>query len=142
MKSNLVNRALIPSNGGHQQVSFWHGSVAVPAASSDGVSPFEATWGGDALRTRRRGRTRYVRTRMAGRRRLIWALKTHTEKISFPPGLNHAFSFAAFNALSFQIVLGSPMVLYAKNLDATATVLGIISGMMPLLVIFQIPAAH
>ncbi|MBI3416892.1 MAG: MFS transporter [Verrucomicrobia bacterium] len=56
--------------------------------------------------------------------------------------MNHAFSFAAFNALSFQIVLGSPMVLYAKSLDASATVLGIIAGMMPLLVIFQIPAAN
>ena len=53
----------------------------------------------------------------------------------------NAFVFATFNALSFQIVLGSPMVLYAKSLDASATVLGIIAGMMPLLVIFQIPAA-
>src|SRR6187402_3690632 len=60
---------------------------------------------------------------------------------TFPPGLNNAFQFSAFNALSFQIVLGSPMILYAKSLDASATVLGIIAGMMPLLVIFQIPAA-
>src|SRR5206468_6948020 len=64
------------------------------------------------------------------------------EKVSFPSGLHHAFSFAGFNALSFQIVLGSPMVLYAKSLEASATVLGIIAGMMPLLVIFQIPAAN
>ncbi len=34
------------------------------------------------------------------------------------------------------------MVLYAKTLGATATVLGILVGMMPLLVIFQIPAAQ
>lgn len=33
------------------------------------------------------------------------------------------------------------MVLYAKMLNASATVLGIIAGMMPLLVIFQIPAS-
>src|SRR3954465_3764744 len=59
-----------------------------------------------------------------------------------PEGLHHAFWFALFNAFSFQIVLGSPMVLYAKSLEASATVLGIISGMMPLLVIFQIPAAN
>ncbi len=58
------------------------------------------------------------------------------------PGLGNAYLFATFNALSFQIVLGSPMVLYAKHLDASATVLGIIAGMMPLLVIFQIPAAR
>src|SRR3989449_317439 len=62
-------------------------------------------------------------------------------KASFPPGMANAFVFATFNALSFQIVLGSPMVLYARSLDASATVLGIIAGMMPLLVIFQVPAA-
>lgn len=61
---------------------------------------------------------------------------------NFPPGLNNAFCFAVFNALSFQFVLSSPMVLYAKSLGASATVLGIITGMMPLLVIFQIPAAQ
>src|SRR6476660_1373367 len=61
---------------------------------------------------------------------------------SFPAGLHNAFLFSMFNALSFQLVLGSPMVLYAKTLGASATVLGIIAGMMPLLVIFQIPAAQ
>ncbi len=60
---------------------------------------------------------------------------------AFPPGLHNAFLFSAFNALSFQIVLASPMILYAKSLGASATVLGLIAGMMPLLVIFQIPAA-
>jgi len=63
-------------------------------------------------------------------------------KVSFPSGLHHAFLFSTFNALSYQIVLSSPMVLYAKTLQASATVLGIIAGMMPLLVIFQIPAAN
>src|SRR5947209_1710024 len=63
------------------------------------------------------------------------------ERVSFPPGLHNAFLFSTFNALSYQIVLSSPMVLYAKSLEASATVLGIIAGMMPLLVIFQIPAA-
>jgi MFS family permease len=60
---------------------------------------------------------------------------------TFPPGLSNAFLFATFNALSYQVVLSSPMVLYAKTLGASATILGIIAGMMPLLVIFQIPAA-
>jgi len=64
------------------------------------------------------------------------------EKVSFPPGLHNAYLFSVFNAFSFQIVLSSPMVLYAKTLGASATVLGIIAGMMPLLVIFQIPAAN
>ncbi len=69
------------------------------------------------------------------------ALK-ETTAASFPKGLHNAFLFSGFNALSFQIVLSSPMVLYAKKLGASATVLGIIAGMMPLLVIFQIPAAN
>ena len=60
----------------------------------------------------------------------------------FPPGLHNAYLFSMFNAFSYQIVLNSPMVLYAKTLGASATVLGIIAGMMPLLVIFQIPAAN
>jgi MFS family permease len=68
-------------------------------------------------------------------------LSAPATKDSFPPGLNNAFFFATFNALSFQVVLGSPMLLYAKSLGASATVLGLLTGMMPLLVIFQIPAA-
>lgn len=59
-----------------------------------------------------------------------------------PPGLHPAWRFTLFNSFSFQIVLGSPMILYAKTLGASATVLGIIVGMMPLLTIFQIPAAN
>ena len=64
------------------------------------------------------------------------------QQASFPPGLHNAFLFSGFNALSYPLVLSSPMVLYAKTLGASATVLGIIAGMMPLLVIFQIPAAN
>jgi MFS family permease len=69
-------------------------------------------------------------------------MDTESKGTSLPRGLNHAFMFAVFNALSFQIVLSSPMVLYAKTLGASATILGVIAGMMPLLVIFQIPAAN
>src|SRR3954454_22577124 len=68
--------------------------------------------------------------------------KAPVERVAFPPGLHNAFLFSTFNALSYQLVLSSPMVLYAKTLGASATVLGIIAGMMPLLVIFQIPAAN
>jgi len=60
----------------------------------------------------------------------------------FPPGFHNAYLFAVFNAFSFQIILNSPMILYAKTLGASATELGIITGMMPLLVIFQIPASQ
>ena len=45
------------------------------------------------------------------------------ERPSFPPGLHNAYLFSVFNAFSYQIVLSSPMVLYAKTLGASATVL-------------------
>jgi len=50
--------------------------------------------------------------------------------------------FAGCNALSSQPILGSPMVLYAKSLGASATVLGILAGMMPLLTITHLPAVR
>src|SRR6266704_5024210 len=71
----------------------------------------------------------------------IEVVREPTEIAFFPAGLHNAFLFSLFNALSYQIVLSSPMVLYARTLGASATVLGIVAGIMPLLVIFQIPAA-
>jgi len=68
--------------------------------------------------------------------------KPSVPSAEFHAGIKNAWTFSAFNALSFQIVLGSPMILYAKTLNANATVLGIIAGMMPLMVVFQIPAAQ
>jgi len=59
-----------------------------------------------------------------------------------PPGTRNIYGFAFFNALSFQIILGSPMVLFAQAIGASSTVLGAIAGMTPLLVILQIPAAR
>jgi len=67
--------------------------------------------------------------------------KVATTHAGLAPGMRNAFLFGFFNALSYQIVLSSPMILYAKSLGASATVLGVIAGMMPFLVIFQIPAA-
>lgn len=79
----------------------------------------------------------------AGKRRMTPAeAKQPPESDAYPVGLSNAFLFALFNALSFQMVLGSPMILYARSLGASSTVLGIVAGMMPLLVILQIPAAQ
>ena len=64
-----------------------------------------------------------------------------SQTLSQPLQLRHAYGFAMFNALSFQVILGGPMVLYAKSLHANATILGVVAGMMPLLTITQIPAA-
>jgi len=79
----------------------------------------------------------------------VWNLSLKTEHLrtasaaaeSFPEGVRQVLWFVLFNALSYQIILNTPMILYAKSIGASATVLGIISGMTPLLVIFQIPMA-
>ena len=60
----------------------------------------------------------------------------------YPPGATNANWFSLFNAMSFQITLGSPMILYLKSLGASATVLGLLTALTPLLTIVQIPAAR
>lgn len=59
----------------------------------------------------------------------------------FPKGVNHLFVFFFFNFLSCMIVMDSPIILYAESLGASATVVGLIQGITPLMVVFQIPAA-
>jgi len=51
-------------------------------------------------------------------------------------------TFNLFNAVAFTVMMGAPIVLFAKSLGASSTVLGIISAFTPLLVVFQIPAAR
>ncbi|MSU31322.1 MAG: hypothetical protein EXS25_01420 [Pedosphaera sp.] len=58
------------------------------------------------------------------------------------PNLRPAYWFALLNALSSQVILSGPMVLFAKTLGASTTILGLVAGMMPLLTILQIPAAN
>jgi MFS family permease len=58
-----------------------------------------------------------------------------------PSGISNAYWFQVFNTMSFAVVLQSPMQLLFKELGATATILGIVSALPPLLVILQIPAA-
>ena len=59
-----------------------------------------------------------------------------------PDGIGNAYGFAILNALSFQMVLAGPMVLYAKSLGASATILGLVAGLMPIMTVAQIPAAQ
>jgi MFS family permease len=59
-----------------------------------------------------------------------------------PAGARNVWGFSAANAVAFQITLGAPTVLYAMSLGASATVLGLITALTPLLSIFQIPAAY
>lgn len=58
-----------------------------------------------------------------------------------PPGSFNVHWFTLFNALSFQIVLGAPIILYAKSIGATSTVIGVLASFTPLMTVLQLPAA-
>ena len=60
----------------------------------------------------------------------------------YPKGSFNAHWFGIFNAFSFQIILGAPIILYAKSVGASSTVLGIIASFTPLMTVFQLPAAQ
>lgn len=51
----------------------------------------------------------------------------------------HWFNF--YNAVCFQIILGAPTVLLAKDLGANSTILGVIAAFTPLMTTLQLPAA-
>ena len=70
------------------------------------------------------------------------ALKTTPLPEPFPDGITNANWFSFFNAVSFQIFLGPPIILYAKSLGASAAMLGLLAALTPLLTVFQIPAAY
>lgn len=61
---------------------------------------------------------------------------------TLPRGVANAFFFQIFNATSWSIILGTPMLLYFKNLGASGLVLGITVAMIPLFGALQIPAAN
>lgn len=60
----------------------------------------------------------------------------------YPKGSFNAHWFNFFNAVAFQIMMGAPVILFAKSLGASSTVLGIIAAFTPLMTIFQLPAAR
>ena len=60
----------------------------------------------------------------------------------YPRGSFNIHWFGIFNAISFQIILGAPIILYAKSIGASSTVLGIIASFTPLMTVFQLPAAQ
>lgn len=59
-----------------------------------------------------------------------------------PRGAGHIHGFSFFNAITFQIITGAPLILFAKSLGATSTVLGVMTAFAPLMTIFQLPAAR
>jgi MFS family permease len=87
-------------------------------------------------------------------RYLLHALKPRTTQISrqtwdeirktprMPHGVGNAFAFQVFNTVSYSIVLGAPMLVWFKGLEASGTILGIVAALPPLLNILQMPAAR
>ena len=63
-------------------------------------------------------------------------------KSVYPRGSFNAHWFSLFNAVSFQVMMGAPIIVYAKSLGASSTVLGIIAAFTPLMTVFQLPAAQ
>lgn len=60
----------------------------------------------------------------------------------FPPDAKNSFRFSLFNALNFQITLGAPMILYTKALGGSATTIGIVASLAPLMTVLQLPTAY
>ena len=62
--------------------------------------------------------------------------------VGFPVGVTWANWFAFFNAISWSVVLGAPLYLFAKRLGAGDELLGIIAALPPLLVVLHIPGNY
>lgn len=63
-------------------------------------------------------------------------------KETFPPGSSNVFYFQFFNTISFSCIVGLPIVLFFKELGASATILGVVASLAPFLIILQIPASR
>jgi len=61
--------------------------------------------------------------------------------VPMPKGIRNIYIYEMFNAISWTVTLGSPMLLYLQRLHASATVLAIAAGLAPMMSILQIPAA-
>jgi len=60
---------------------------------------------------------------------------------TLPPRIHNAYLFQAFNAVSWQICLGTPLILFARELGAPAVVLGVLAGLAPLTSVLQLLVA-
>ena len=62
--------------------------------------------------------------------------------VPYSPAIFNFHWFNFYNAICFQIILGAPIVLLAKDLGANSTTLGIIEAFTPLMTTLQLPAAR
>ena len=58
-----------------------------------------------------------------------------------PERIHNAYLFQAFNAVSWQICLGSPLILFARELGASALILGLLAGLASLTSTLQLLTA-
>lgn len=64
-----------------------------------------------------------------GRDSLVWRFR-------------NVHAFQSLNAMSYQIALGSPLILFAREAGAGASVIGLITGLTPLLAMLQLLTAR
>jgi MFS family permease len=62
--------------------------------------------------------------------------------VPYARGVFNFHWFGFYNAVCFQIILGAPTVLLAKDLGANSLILGFIAALTPLMTILQLPAAR
>jgi MFS family permease len=62
-------------------------------------------------------------------------------RVPMPAGIHNIYIYEWFNAASWIVVLGSPMLLYFQRLHASATVLALAASIAPVMSTLQIPAA-
>ena len=61
--------------------------------------------------------------------------------LNYPVGVFNSHWFQFFNALSFQVMMGTPVILFAKSLGASSTILGIIAAFTPIMTMLQLIGA-
>jgi MFS family permease len=61
---------------------------------------------------------------------------------AMPRGVTNAYFFQIFNSTSWSLIIGTPMLLFLKNMGASVTILGITVALLPLFSVLQIPAAN
>lgn len=62
--------------------------------------------------------------------------------VPYSRGIFNFHWFQFYNAICFQIILGAPIVLLAKDLGANSVTLGVIAAFTPLMTTLQLPAAR
>jgi len=63
-------------------------------------------------------------------------------RVPYTQGVFNFHWFSFYNAVCFQLILGAPMVLLAKELGANSLILGFIAALTPLMTVLQLPAAR